>query len=211
MSFAMDPGAPDAARISADVDRLVNSGVMTPEQARAAATAQDRQRRELASARGEHRLDVIDADAQMAADLNRKVFEPDVGERYSFAIEADDISPEAAADAEAATAAAHSAARAIGLTDGTASELIRIVQTGLRTAHAAGEDAARISHGKARAQFYERFGDEADSLVRDARAVLRRAAPEAANWIEHALDASGAIFDPWVTPMLARRYRALKG
>lgn len=207
----IDPGAPDAARISADVDMLVNSGAMTPEQARAAAAAQDFHRRGVAMLRGEiPPIELVDGDAQLAAELNRQVFEPGAAERYTFSIEPDDITPEAAAAAKDATAAAHSAARAIGLTDSTAAELIRIVQSGLRAAHDAGVDAALISHGQAKAVFYERFGEEADALVRDARASLRRAASEAADWIEHALDASGAIFDPWVVPMLARHYRATR-
>jgi hypothetical protein len=79
------------------------------------------------------------------------------------------------------------------LSDGTARELVRFIEAGLAEADAAGEAATAEARARAKAAFGARYGDDADALERDARALLKKAGPDAAAWLESSLEAAGGF------------------
>jgi hypothetical protein len=203
-----NPMGLDHAGIAADISKLTAAGFSDTE-ALAMANGRARQQRDLRAIRGElPPIETIDGDAQEAERLNREAFAVAPDEKHSFDLRPVGAAPEEVAAAQYATEVARDAARAMGLTDGVARELVQILQAGLSTADTAGEAATTEARAKAKAALRARYGDETDALLRDAKALRRRAGPDAATWLETSMKCAGSFDHWWVVSTLSRHHRA---
>lgn len=196
----------DSAAVAADVAKLTSAGIPA-EQAQVMAHGRARQLRDLSDMRGEHTIELVDADAQLAAELDRAMTTPGKGEAHTWEIPAEGDSD---VDREAATAATVESRRvavALGLTPDTARTLMERIGEGLARADEMDADAYTAHAKEGLARLVERYGDEATARawVRDAVSALKTAGAD-----QRVIDAFrlGGATDWWSVELLARRHRA---